>query len=332
MNHRHNLSPIALFSPEEIKADPVWQALNPHGKRFLESRLLPPLLNPFSKKGIEMYALVLVGIPHSKAIPAHAMLWSDYVNGVYDGKHTLVVPSSGNTVHAVARLARAYGLRVKAVMSTDVPDTKTGILRALGTTVDVLQVGDVAATTEEEASRPGHHHLDQYAHPANPGSHKQYTGPEILRLFGGNPLGAIAVALGSGGTAYGIAQCFSRRSPNTAVLGVRPALGQQVPGARDENKMNAVVKFEWQESVRTVEEVSRKESFIAMRRLWSAVEPQPGPTSGMAYAGLLQYLSGLSPERLAWYRGKSVAFFCPDDGRFYTAPTLAELDPDQGVI
>lgn len=317
-------------TPSQIKADPVWQVLNPHKKQFIESRWLPAELNPFDEEGIEVCALILTGIPHSKAIPAHVMLWSDYIGGVYDHIHTLVVPSSGNTVHAVARLARAYGLKVKAVMSTDVPDSKTGILRAFGTRVDVLQVSNVVATTLEEAQKPGHHHLDQYSHPGNPYSHERYTGPEILRVLRNNRPAVLAVPLGSGGTAYGLATYFLPTS--TRILGVRPKLGEQVPGARDKKKMEEVVTFPWQDVVRTVVEVGRKESFIGMRELWSAVEPQPGPTSGMAWKGLMAYLHSLGPDGRSDFRGGCVAFFCPDDGRFYSGLTLAELDPDQGIV
>lgn len=324
---------MGLHTPDQIKAHPIYEALNPHGKQFLIARLLPLQLNPLAVYGIDAFALVLSGMTHSKVIPAHVMLWSDYVNEVYAGVHTLVVDSSGNTVQAVARLASAYGLRVKAVMSTDVPDTKVGVLRVLGTAVDVFQVANVAQTTAEESRKPGHHHLDQYSHHGNPDSHERYTGPEILRLLKPNKLAAVAVAMGSGGTAYGLARCFAERSPGTIVVGVRPKYGEQVPGARDEHRMAEVVKFPWRPYVHAVEEVGRKDSFISMRRLWSAVEPQPGPTSGLAWMGLIQYLERMGKEdRLAELRGKCVAFFCPDGYLPYVSPTLAELDPNQGVM
>jgi cysteine synthase len=322
---------MSLRTPEQIKADPVWQAFNPRDKRFIEARMLPASLNPFAGDGIDVVAFVIVGLPHAKAVPAHVMLWQDYVNELYQGVHTLVVPSSGNTVHAVARLAPVYGLKVKAVMNLDVPDSKTGILRQLGNVVDVLQVRSVEETTAEESAKPGHYHLDQYGHEGNPESHRDYTGPLILRVLNEAPA-VVAAALGSGGTAFGLAQSFKEMGLDTRVVGVRPILGEQVPGARDEKKMADVVKLPWQSLVKHVAEVGRKESFIGMRQLWSAVEPQPGPTSGMAWRGLMRYLESVGREGRQQYRGRYVGFFCPDDGRFYTAPTLSELDADQGII
>ena len=85
------------------------------------------------------------------------------------------------------------------------------------------------------------------------------------------------------------------------VLGVRLKPGQRVPGARDQKRMENVVTLPWQESVTDVVEMDRKESFIGMRRLWSAVEPQPGPSSGLAYGGLEHYLNeivSLTPHQL----------------------------------
>lgn len=322
---------MGLRTPNQVKADSLWQAFDPSARPFLSACLLPSALNPYDEEGIDLYAIVLRGLPHSKAVPAHHMLWKDYVSDVYAGKEVLVVPSSGNTVHAVARLAPAYGLRVKAVMNTDVPDTKTGILRAFGRSVDVLQVADVEATAQEEAAKPKHHLLDQYNHSGNPESHKRFTGPGIIGLVGRGVLAGIAVPLGSTGTAVGLSHCFVERKLDTRVIGVRPLLGVQVPGARDADKIRAVVKFAWEPWVPHVEEVARRPSFAAARALWSAVEPQPGPTSGMAYLGLLQYLKRLGFEGRAEFRTRCFAFFCPDDARFYTPTFLSELDPGEGV-
>lgn len=320
---------MGLHTPDQIKSHPIYEALNPHGKHFIETRLLHRTLNPYADEGIDVVAYVLIGMPHSKVIPAHVMMWRDYVNGVYEGKHTLVVPSSGNTVDGVGRLARAYGLRVKAIMSSDVPSSKLDILRASGT-VEVLPVSNVVERALEEAAKPGHHHLDQYGHEGNPESHERYTGPEIARAGGRERPRLIAVALGSGGTALGLAKYFLPTS--TKIIGVRPKLGEQVPGARDEKKMAEVVKFPWQALVPDVISVSRKDSFIGARQLWSAVEPRPGPTSGMAWKGLMAYLERLGSDGRSDFRGGYVGFFCPDDGRFYSTLMLAELDPDQGVM
>jgi cysteine synthase A len=262
----------------------------------------------------------------------------DFLNGLYDDIHTIVIDSSGNTAHAVARLAPAFGFKtIKVVMSTDVPNSKKDIFTAFpfsaDFSVEIIQVGGkVSRRAQEEASRPGHYHLDQYSHLGNMRAHELYTGPEIVRALGGSArIGVVAAAMGSGGTAAGIGRFFEREHPETIILGVRPLPGEQVPGARDSRRMKEVVTLPWEEVVDEVREVSRKESFIRMRRLWSAVEPQPGPTSGLAWGGLEHLLESYSPDMLASLRGKVACFVCPDDGRFYPERTTGELDPDQGA-
>jgi cysteine synthase len=96
--------------------------------------------------------------------------------------------------------------------------------------------------------------------------------------------------------------------------------------------MDEVVRLPWRDVVDVVVEVTRKDSFEGMRRLWSVVEPQPGPTSGLAWRGLMQYLNGtLTDEGFGKLRGKNLAFICPDDGRFYSERTTGELDTGQGL-
>lgn len=323
-------SKVKKRNPTDVFEHPVFKALDPKEAEFLTVSYLPPHLNPISPD-IKIAALS-PRLPHIKTVPAFQMLLEDLHAGVLDGIHTIVVPSSGNTVHGVALLAPAYGLKVRAIMSTDVPSSKIDVLRAFGNTVDVMQVSNATEVALEEAKKPGHYHLDQYSHPGNVRSHRLYTGPEIVRALGGTPPAVIAIAMGSAGTVCGVGEYFEQEGMDVTVVGVRPLLGQQVPGARDAKKMGEVVRFNWEDQTNVIACVSRHESFVRTRQLWSAVQPQPGPTSGMAWAGLEGHLLGLWGSRFGEkLRGRTVAFLCPDDGRFYTAPLLAELDPDEGL-
>jgi cysteine synthase len=319
---------------DDVYADPIFQALNPEGKQFMSVRRLPPRLNPYAADDIEVAALISFGMfPHIKTVATVQMMLEDFKDGRYNGIHTIVIDSSGNTAHAVARLARAFGFsEVKVVLSVDVPESKKGILAALSS-VELIEVPagkSVAGRAREEAEKSGHYHLNQYSHLGNMRAHELFTGPEVLRVLG-DRAAVVAVAMGSGGTVAGVGSFLKKEKPGTVVLGVRPVLGEQVPGARDSKKMADVVTLPWQTVVDRVVESSRKESFIGMRKLWSAVEPQPGPTSGLAFAGLMKYLAELSREERKLLSGKSVGFICPDDGRFYSERTTGELDTGQGL-
>ncbi len=312
---------------QDVYANPIFGALYPEGLEFMTARRLP---SSFEEAGIDVTALVSFGVfPHIKTIPAAQMMLEDFKNGLYEGKHTMVVDSSGNTAHAVARLARAFAFKmVKVVLSKDVPESKKGILAALPG-VELIEVGEkVSERAQEEGRRPGHVHLDQYKHMGNVHGHELYTGPEIVRVLGQAPR-VITIAMGSGGTACGVGRFFRANHPDTLIIGVRPRLGERVPGARDKKKMEEDVTLPWEEVVDVVIEETRKDSFIAMRRLWRDVEPQPGPTSGLAFVGLEEYLEICPPETLRRFTGGIAAFLCPDDGRFYSERTTGELDPDQ---
>ena len=317
-----------MVTMAQIEADPIFQALDPRHKEFMQARRLSAKLNP---TGFDMSALIPFGIfPHIKSIPTVGMMLDDYRNGRYGRKHTVVVDSSGNTAHAVCRLAPAFGFRhVKVVMSTDVPNSKRDIMAALSW-VEIIQIPTgVAKRAQEEGQRSGHIHINQYQHPANLQTHCDVTGPEIRRVMG-DRLFVVAIGMGSSGTAAGVAKYFKTSGlvGTPIIIGVRPVLGEQVPGTRDERRMAEVVTLPWQAYVDDVVEVTRKDSFIAMRRLWSEVEPMPGPSSGLAYAGLMKHLRG----RELPFLGARAGFICPDDGRFYTERTTGELDTDQGIV
>ena len=321
---------------ERIYASPVFRALNPEGqeKEFLDVRWLPLELNPFMTSGIKMGAVVLKRFPHIKTVATVQMMLEDFGNGLYDGKHTIVVPSSGNTAHAVARLARAFGFsQVKVVLSADVPSSKKEVLAALS--VDLIVVGggkSVEERAKEIAKQDGHVLLDQYSHMGNMRAHYHFTGPEMRRVLGDDNIAVVAIAMGSGGTVAGVGQFFHDKDQlGKVVLGVRPCLGERVPGARDKERMS-IVTIPWEKYVDAVVEVgTRQESFLKMRELWRAVEPQPGPSSGLAYGGLLHYLKGLKQEELEKLRGKKVAFLCPDSGTLYSGLVSATLDTGQGL-
>lgn len=317
---------------QQIRENQIFQALDPHGKEFLRARRLPSSMNPF---GINVTALIAFGeLSHIKVVSAVQMMLEDFKAGRYDGKHTIVVPSSGNTAHAVARLAPAFGFRsVKVVMSADVPAGKKEVFSALSFPEVIIASGGSNAVdrAREEARKPGHHLLDQYSHNGNSRAHLFYTGPEVMRALDGRSVGVIAVPMGSGGTVHGVGQYLKQKNREVVVLGVRPVLGEQVPGTRDEKKMEEVVTLKWKDVVdpHHIIEVSRKESFLCTRQLWGAIEPRVGPSSGLAFAGLMRFLRSL--DLIDRKRLDRAAFICPDSAALYSAVMIAELDTHQGL-
>ncbi|MBU6321588.1 MAG: pyridoxal-phosphate dependent enzyme [Patescibacteria group bacterium] len=281
--------------------------------------MLSSRLNPLGHRGVKVAALTLKSpLPHIKAIAGIGMLQQDYEKGCYAGKHTIVVDSSGNTAHAVALLAPAFGFtHVKLVMSPDVPDKKRMRLEELSwVQVVVVPSAEVAERARADGARPGCYHLNQYGHLGNPEWHYRYTGPEIVRAIGKKP-GIVFVAMGSGGTAMGLGRYFGEHHPGTIVVGVRPALGDKVPGARDRDRMEEVVTLPWRDYIppENVIDIPSDAAYKSMRKLAAEVLPAPGPTSGLTHAGFGEYMMR---HKHRWPKGFVAAFICPDDAELYT--------------
>lgn len=317
----------------EVLANPIVRALNPRRNDFISVRWLSSRLNPYwLTHDIEIgAAIAFMGLPHIKIVAAFGMMMKDFKDGIYDDIDTLVVPSSGNTLHGVALLAPAFGIPfVTGVMSSDAPEAKKSVVSMIpwARLTHPRGTETVESVAREEAGKPRTHLLDQYKHPGNMDIHEECTGPQLLRATGDN-LGLVAGSMGSSGTITGISRALKGVREDIIMLGVRPKKGERVPGVRDLDQMEAVVTLPYKLAIDDIVEVKRRESFIKTRELLSEVQPQVGPSSGLAYVGLLNYLAK-SPDVVELLRGKRAVFICPDDGRFYPAPTAAELDPDQG--
>ncbi|MFA6519917.1 MAG: pyridoxal-phosphate dependent enzyme [Candidatus Paceibacterota bacterium] len=318
----------------EVCAHKIVNSLNPRLHDFIKVRWLSSKLNPYlHSHNIEIGAAVaFMNIPHIKIVAAFGMMMEDFESGLYNNVDTLVVPSSGNTAHGVALLAPAFGIsRVKVIMSSDAPEAKKSVITMIPWARLICPEGarKVEEVAREEASQPGSLLLDQYKHDGNVSIHRECTGPQLLRACGNN-LDLAVGGMGSGGTITGVSQYLKSVRKDIIVLGVRPKKGERVPGNRDYDQMEAVVTLPYKSAVDDIAEVGREESFLMTRKLLGEVQPQPGPSSGLAYVGLLQYLAR-SPDVVELLRGRNAVFICPDDGRFYPGPTFGTLDPDQGL-
>ena len=141
----------------------------------------------------------------------------------------IVEPTSGNTGVGLAMAAAVKGYRCIFVMPDKQSEEKRALLRAYGAEV-VICPTDVDPDDERSYYRvsdrlaretPGGWKPDQYANPANPGTHHATTGPEIWEATEGRITHFVA-GVGTGGTISGIGGYLHARNPAVVVVGADP--------------------------------------------------------------------------------------------------------------
>ena len=114
--------------------------LNPDNAPYIPLVELPESLNPYTDKGVRIFAKLMNMLPlmNVKSLPAYNMLLDQKSKGELSGIDTVIENSSGNTVFSLAVLARLMGIpRTKAVVSHEVTKGKLNLLRLLGTEIIV---------------------------------------------------------------------------------------------------------------------------------------------------------------------------------------------------
>jgi [CysO sulfur-carrier protein]-thiocarboxylate-dependent cysteine synthase len=166
--------------------------------------------------------------------PARWMLDAAERGGLVEPGDALVEPTSGNTGIALACLARLRGYRMTVVVPENAGEERKALLRAFGAEV-VESPGERGANGAVEvasdiAAAGRHTMLFQYANPANPLSHYEGTGPEILEQAG--RVDAFVAGLGTGGTLMGVGRALREADPATRVVAAAPPTGESVLGLR----------------------------------------------------------------------------------------------------
>jgi len=141
----------------------------------------------------------------------------------------LIEPTSGNTGIGMALVAAVKGYRMIITMPEKMSSEKEVVLKALG--AEIIRTPTEAAWDSPEshievakkmqAEIPNSHILDQYANPANPDAHYEYTAQEILDDFD-DSLMMVVAGVGTGGTITGMAKRLKEERPDIVIIGVDP--------------------------------------------------------------------------------------------------------------
>ncbi|MHB8071769.1 MAG: PLP-dependent cysteine synthase family protein [Candidatus Cryosericum sp.] len=156
--------------------------------------------------------------------------------GVLKPGAQLLEATSGNTGIAMAMIAALRGYSFRAVMAESASIERRKVMKMFGTDIvltDAAGGTNLAIKTVQEMllEDPSLVNLNQFENMANPRSHEETTGPEILRDV--PDVTHVVAGMGTGGTLTGLSSFMHRRAPQVKVIGVEPVAGSKIQGLRN---------------------------------------------------------------------------------------------------
>jgi cysteine synthase len=156
--------------------------------------------------------------------------------GVLKPGAQLLEATSGNTGIAMAMIAALRGYRFRAVMAESASIERRKVMKMFGTDIvltDAAGGTNLAIKTVQQMllEDPSWVNLNQFENSANPRSHEETTGPEILRDV--PDVTHVVAGMGTGGTLTGLSAFMHRQTPQVKVVGVEPIAGSKIQGLRN---------------------------------------------------------------------------------------------------
>jgi cysteine synthase len=156
--------------------------------------------------------------------------------GVLKPGAQLLEATSGNTGIAMAMIAVLRGYRFRAVMAESASIERRKVMKMFGTDIvltDAAGGTNLAIKTAQQmlSEDPSWVNLNQFENSANPRSHEETTGPEILRDV--PDVTHVVAGMGTGGTLTGLSAFMHRQTPQVKVVGVEPIAGSKIQGLRN---------------------------------------------------------------------------------------------------
>jgi cysteine synthase/rhodanese-related sulfurtransferase len=327
-----NLSPDGqnvFAGPDALKV-----YLDPQNGVYTPLVEMPVDLNPYAEYNVRIYAKLLNTLPlgNVKSIPAFHMLSHHTAQPT---QKKIIESSSGNTVASMGILAPYFGFsETHALVSHEVTAGKLKMLQLFG--VHPIINREPICPSENDQSSGIHkarklgrgsswYNPDQYGNPANIEAHYTITGPQIWDQMGGK-VDYFAAGMGTTGTLIGTSSFLKNQNKNIQTIGVVRAPNNPVPGPRTKNLLNDVA-FDWNkhcDEMVDIGTIAAYEMSLAMVRKGLLV----GPSSGMALAGLLDFIESkkdmLNPDKET-----SCVFICCDSAIPYVDEYFKYLSPDR---
>jgi [CysO sulfur-carrier protein]-thiocarboxylate-dependent cysteine synthase len=166
---------------------------------------------------------------------AKSMIAAAEASGELAPGRRLLEPTSGNTGHSLAMVAKLKGYPLTCVMPENATEERKQLLRLYGAEI-VLSPGDegsngaVRKALDLAERDPRYFMPFQYANPANPRAHYEGTGAEVADAL--DRVDVLVAGLGTGGTLMGTGERLRESFPDLVVAAAEPLPGDAVMGLR----------------------------------------------------------------------------------------------------
>jgi len=268
--------------------------------------------------------------------PVLSMIEEAERQGLIDAETTVIEATSGNTGMALAYICAIKGYRLIICMNEAMSEERKMVLRAFGAELRLTPPGRHTLEAKEEAMRlvdeiPNAFYVNQHGNPANAQAHFRTTAEEIWEDTCGQ-VAVVVCALGTTGTAIGVAKALKQKNPAVQVVGVEPATAPMLAqGVWATHKMPGTspgfVPDLYQRGV--LDEIvlidPEGDAYAMCRRMAREEGLLVGVSSGATVAAALKL--GMRPE----YKGKLITAICADSGqRYLSVDGLFSADVTEG--
>jgi cysteine synthase len=168
--------------------------------------------------------------------PALRMIEAAEAEGRLTPGCTVLEPTSGNTGISLAMACRLKGYQLICVMPENTSVERRQLLEMYGAEIRSSPAAGgsneaVAVAKRLAAENPDWVMLYQYGNPANPLSHYETTGPELLEDL--PTITHFVAGLGTTGTLMGVGRYLREKAPGVRIVAAEPRYGELVYGLRN---------------------------------------------------------------------------------------------------